>query len=60
LPHGDEALLKKELQFLSECNIDFDFSIIGFETPELDIILNGSSPGDARTSGVKAPLTSVD
>lgn len=44
LASWDEALLKKELQFLSECDIDFDFSAIGFETPELDIILNGSFP----------------
>lgn len=46
LASWDEALLKKELLFLTECDIDFDFSAIGFETPELDIILNGSSATD--------------
>lgn len=44
LASWDEALLKRELQFLSECDIDFDFSAIGFETPEIDIALNESSP----------------
>ncbi|MBV6486863.1 MAG: hypothetical protein GHHEDOFH_00800 [Pseudorhodoplanes sp.] len=48
LASWDEALLKNELQFLSECDIDFDFSAIGFETPELDFILNGSAPGDVE------------
>lgn len=43
LASWDEALLKRELQFLSECDIDFDFSAIGFETPEIDIALNESS-----------------
>ena len=47
LASWDEALLKKELRFLTECDIDFDFSAIGFETPELDIILNGSTSADA-------------
>ncbi len=48
----DEALLKKELQFLTECDIDFDFSAIGFETPELDIILNLSAATDAADDGL--------
>lgn len=48
LASWDEVLLKKELQFLTECDIDFDFSSIGFETPELDIILNGSTSADVE------------
>ncbi|KAB2877274.1 MAG: site-specific DNA-methyltransferase, partial [Pseudorhodoplanes sp.] len=48
----DEAQLKKELQFLTECDIDFDFSAIGFETPELDIILNVSSTTDGADDGL--------
>lgn len=59
----DDALLKKELQFLTECDIDFDFSAIGFETPELDIILNSSTSGDAEedrfseTPSDRAPIS---
>ena len=33
-------ILRGELQFFSELNIDFDFSAIGFETAEVDIILS--------------------
>lgn len=63
LASWDEALLKKELQSLSECDIDFDFSAIGFETPELDIILNGSISEDAEedrlpeTPSDRAPIS---
>ena len=39
----DDQALKRELQFLSEFDIDFDFSTIGFETPEVDFLL-----GDAK------------
>jgi hypothetical protein len=35
----DENFVRSELQFLTELNIDFDFSAIGFETAEVDIIL---------------------
>jgi DNA modification methylase len=60
LASWDEALLKKELRFLSECNIDFDFSAIGFETPELDIILNGSSSGDAQDDSLPEASSDLD
>src|SRR3989442_1025940 len=41
----NDAILREELQFFAELDIDFDFSAIGFETAEVDIIL-----GDATGS----------
>ena len=39
--------LKRELQFLSDLDIDFDFSAIGFDTPDVDFILeDGDEAGD--------------
>lgn len=35
----DESFVRSELQFLTELKIDFDFLAIGFETAEVDIIL---------------------
>ena len=41
----DPDILRSELQFFNELNIDFDFSVIGFETAEVDIILEGAADG---------------
>jgi DNA modification methylase len=38
LPVWDPEVLRSELQFFSGI-VDFDFSVLGFETPEVDIIL---------------------
>lgn len=56
LASWDEVLLKKELQFLS--GYDFDFSAIGFDTPELDIILNGSTSAEGEED--RLPQASSD
>lgn len=48
LASWDTTLLKKELQFLTEFDTDFDFSAIGFETPELDVLLNDLTSADAK------------
>jgi DNA modification methylase len=37
----DPDILRRELQFFVELDVDFDFSTIGFETPEVDLILDG-------------------
>lgn len=39
----DADVLRTELQFLSDMNINFDFSIVGFETAEIDIILDNAA-----------------
>jgi DNA modification methylase len=38
----NQEVLREEIQFFIDLNIDFDFSIIGFETAEVDIILEGA------------------
>ena len=40
LASWDEDLLKRELEFLSDLEIDFDFSVIGFDMAEVSFILN--------------------
>lgn len=41
----DPGVLRSELQFFSDIDINFDFTIIGFETAEIDVILQ--SPMDS-------------
>ncbi len=42
----DEALLALELQYLSDIDIDLDVTITGFETPEIDLMIEGLSPDE--------------
>jgi DNA modification methylase len=42
LSEWNPAVLREELQFFTDLDIGFDFSILGFETAEVDIILEGS------------------
>jgi DNA modification methylase len=44
----EPEVLRSELQFLTDLDIDFDFSVIGFETAEVDVILESAldSPED--------------
>jgi len=52
----DPDVLRSELQVFTDLNIDFDFSAIGFETAEVDIILeNGIDGADDDLSMVMAP-----
>lgn len=44
--------LKRELQFLSDVDIDFDFSAIGFDTPEVDFILEDGDEADGRADAL--------
>jgi DNA modification methylase len=48
LASWDQKALARELHFLSELDIDFDFSAIGFETPEVDFFLEGTDGADDR------------
>jgi len=41
----DRDILRRELQFFVELDVDFQFSAIGFETAELDVILEGEVNG---------------
>ncbi len=44
----DEEILKQELVFLTKFDIDFDFSMIGFDTAEVDLLLEASEPGSGK------------
>jgi hypothetical protein len=39
----DERMLGEQLKFLSELELDFDLEAIGFETPEIDLLIDGLS-----------------
>ncbi len=44
----DEELLTVELRYLAEIDVDFDVTITGFETPEIDLLFEAAAPdGDA-------------
>lgn len=46
----DDDLLSIELQGLYEMEFDFDLEVIGFETPEIDFMLQSSSNAPGKTS----------
>ncbi len=57
----DREILKIEFQALADMDLDFDLEITGFETAELDILLdddigeNGDDPADAMPSPEEGP-----
>jgi DNA modification methylase len=52
----DLDILRSELQFFTDLNIDFDFSALGFETAEVDLLLeSGSDDADDDRSTFMAP-----
>jgi DNA modification methylase len=46
----DPQLLATELQFLSNLDLDFDLTITGFETAEIDLLLQGD---DSNAGGIE-------
>ena len=42
----DEDLLALELQDLAELDLDFDLEVIGFETPEIDLLIGTAAKGE--------------
>jgi hypothetical protein len=53
----DPEILAIELQHLSSVDLDFDVSITGFETPEIDVIIGGQ--GAAKAPGKADPADEV-
>ena len=51
----DPDILRSELQFFADLKIDFDFSVLGFETPEIDILLDAADCTDDDTAIRLAP-----
>jgi len=47
----DPDVLRQELQFFSDLDIDFDFSVIGFETAEVDAFLCDTVNEDGLAGG---------
>jgi hypothetical protein len=48
--------LKRELQFLSELDIDYDFHALGFDTAEIDFILADGDEADDRANALPQTL----
>jgi DNA modification methylase len=48
--------LKRELQFLSELDIDYDFLALGFDTAEIDFILADDDEADDRANALPQTL----
>jgi len=59
LASWDEQILKEELNFLDEVSVDFDFSVIGFETAEIDLRLDIPTSANGKEDKLpEAPLSS--
>jgi DNA modification methylase len=43
----DRELLALEFQYLTELELDFDVSVMGFETAEIDVLIGELDPGEA-------------
>ena len=52
----DQEMLAIELQDLMELNLDFDISITGFETPEIDLLISGLDSDDDNDTDDEIPL----
>jgi DNA modification methylase len=50
----DRTLLAQEFRYLAELEIDFDLTITGFETPEIDILIEGLNAAPADEDDVPA------
>jgi len=59
LASWDEASLRREFAFLSDHDVDFDFTDIGFDTAEVDFILSGGTEADDRADALPA-IVDVD
>ena len=55
----DPDILRSELQFFDDLDIDFDFSILGFETAEVDIILESATDGTDDDVGITSNQKAV-
>ncbi|HML90850.1 DNA methyltransferase [Methyloceanibacter sp.] len=54
----DEEILATELQFLLDSELDFEIGVIGFETHEIDILIDGlavQEPGDPADDVLPEP-----
>jgi DNA modification methylase len=52
LASWNRKALRRELQFLTELDIDFDFAAIGFETAEVDFVLETNDEADERADSL--------
>ena len=52
LASWDQRGLARELHFLSELDIDYDFSALGFDTAEIDFILEGIDEASDRADAL--------
>jgi DNA modification methylase len=51
----DHELLAFELEYIKELDIDFDLTVTGFETPEIDMLLNAPDAGDSGDGADDVP-----
>jgi DNA modification methylase len=52
LASWNQKSLRRELEFLAELDIDFDFAAIGFETAEVEVILESGGDVDDRADSL--------
>jgi len=52
----DEGLLGEQLKVLSELELDFDLEVIGFETAEIDVLIDGLETANEPDPDDRLPL----
>lgn len=52
----DNEILTLEFQYIAELDIEFDLTLTGFETPEIDIFLAGGETGDEDPADEVPPI----
>ena len=52
----DPEILAIELEYLTSAELDFDVEITGFETPEIDLLIDNGSPNRASKTDLIPPL----
>jgi DNA modification methylase len=55
----DRELLALELQYLDSLELDFDLTITGFETVDIDLLIQGDGKIDAAADEIPEPLPPV-
>ncbi|MEM7024094.1 MAG: DNA methyltransferase [Pseudomonadota bacterium] len=51
----DDQLLALELQGIAELDLEFDLTLTGLETPEIDILIDGLNPADDKDPDDEVP-----
>jgi len=56
MPAGTASCSPLKLQYLDSLELDFDLTITGFETVDIDLLIQGDDEVDAAADEIPEPL----